>query len=157
MSHLDCLEEAEKQATIALINAIRDEHEHPLRMPGKTGGRYLTSGIAFEPLSKNDDAPGKHRISKQEASVSFLCMPYFLLAPYSSDAPSQASSWYPLRTLLQRWQMSTPKKREMQQAICDLHYSKEDYVFHVPQVWCLRLGDSKSRHECRCQYGMLVY
>ena len=147
MSHLDCLEEAERQAAIAIIGDIRDRYEKPLQVPGKAGGRYLQPGIAFKSISKNDDASGKHCISGQEASVSFLCMPYFLLAPYSSGAPSQASSCYPLRTLLQTWHMSTPKKREMQQAICDLHYPEEDYVFHVPQVWCLRLGDSKSWPE----------
>lgn len=147
MSHLDCLEEVERQAAMGIIGDVRDRFEKPLQMPGKIGGKYLQPNLAFKPISKNDDALGKPKNWEQEASVSFLCMPYFLLAPYSTSAPLQASSCYPLRTLLQSWHMSTPKKRDMQQAIRNLNYPKEDYVFHVPQVWCLMLGDSKSRNE----------
>ena len=147
MSHLDFLGEVERQAAMSIIGDVRDRFEKPLQMPGKTGGRYLQPSISCKPISKSDDDLGKPKLVRQEASVLFFCMPYFLLAPYSTGAPSQASSRYPLRTLLQSWHMSTPKKRDMQQAVCDLLQSKEDYVFHVPQFWCLMLGDSKSRSE----------
>ena len=156
MSHLDCLGETERKAAMMIIGDVRDRFEKPLQMPGKTVGKHLQPNITFKPFSKNTDASREYNISGQEASVSFLCMPYFLLAPYSTAAPLPASSSYPLKTLLQSWHMSTPKKRDMQQAIRDLNYPDEDCVFHVPQVWCLMLGDSKSRRESRCQQRMLV-
>ena len=111
-------------------------------MPGKTVGRHLQPNVIFKSISIDGDASGERSSSKQEVSVSWLCLPYFWLAPYSAGAPLQTT--YPVKTLLQSWHMSTPRKREMRQAICDLNYPKEDHVFHVPQVWCLMLGDSKS-------------
>ena len=149
MSHLDRLEEAERRAAASIISDVRDRMEKPLHMPEKTVGKHLQPNVTFKPISKNDDASGIRTTSGQKASVSFLCIPYFLLAPYSTGTPLPTSSSYPLRTLLQSRHMSTPKKRDMQQAVRDLNYSKENCVFHVAQVWCLMLGDSKSQRELR--------
>ena len=147
MSHLDRLEEAERRAAASIIGDVRDRLEEPLYMPEKTVGKHLQPNFTSKPISKNDDAPGIRNTSGQKTSVSFLCIPYFLLAPYSTGTPLPRSSSYPLRTLLQSWHMSTPKQRDMQQAVRDLKYSKENYVFHVAQVWSLMLGDSKSQRE----------
>ncbi|KAL8791931.1 MAG: hypothetical protein Q9195_005507 [Heterodermia aff. obscurata] len=141
VSHLDCLEEAERKAAVITIGDVRDQFEKPLPIPGKTVGKYLQPNVAFRRFPLSDDTSGERDISRQEVSVIWLCLPYFWLAPYSTSAPLQKSSSYPLRTLLQSWHMSTPKNREMQQAICDLDYPKEDYVIHVPQFWCLIIGD----------------
>ena len=157
MSHLDCLEEAERKAALIFIGDIRDRFEKPLQMPGKTAGKYLRPNFTSKSISIKEGASVDRKISREEVSVSWLCLPYFWLAPYSTGAPPQGSSSYPLRTLLQSRHMSTPKKRDLQQAVCGLNDPKKEYVFHVPQVWCLVLGDSKSRCNSRFQKSVLVH
>lgn len=109
-------------------------------------GRYLEPNVTAHSFRNSDDASERSILAKERPAL-FFCMPYFGLAPYTTYVPSQTSTFYPLRTLLQSWHMSTSKKRDMQQAICDLQYPTKGYVFHVPQLWCLMLGDGGSHHR----------
>lgn len=136
---------------MSLLHHVRDRHEKPLQMPQGKKGKYLDFNFATHAILSNNDAFERDS-SKKQPSALLLCMPYFCLAPYSTDSASQASESYPLRTLLQSWHMSTPKRRDLQQAICDLGYPTKGQVFHVPQIWCLILGNSKFKITLRTPF-----
>lgn len=128
---------------MSIMHHVGDQHEKPLQMAHGKRGKYLEPNVTDHAILGNDNS-SKHDSSKKEHSALLLCMPYFCLAPYSTYPSSQTSDFHPLRTLLQSWHMSTPKKRDLQQAICGLEYPTDGQIFHVPQIWCLILSNSKS-------------
>lgn len=143
MSHLDCLDDDARQDALSIMHRVRDQYEKPLQMPQRRKGKYIDPNVTFDDILNNDDVSERDS-SKKGHPALLLCMPYFCLAPYSTYSPATPSEIYPLRTLLQSWHMSTAKKRDLQQAVCQLGYSPKDHVFHIPQIWCLILGNSKS-------------
>ncbi len=126
-----------------ILHQVRDRYEKPLQMPRGRRAKCLAPNVTIHATS-SDESTTERDFSKKKRDAVLLCMPYFCLAPYSSSSSPQASDFYPLRTLLQYWHMSTPKKRDLQQAICGLEYSTEGHIFHIPQIWCLILGNSQS-------------
>ena len=121
---------------------MRDRNEKPLSMPHGKKGKYLDSDVMTAAVFSKGST-SKEDLKDKERSALFLCMPFFCLAPYSDYSPSQPSNFYPLRTLLQSSDMSTPKARDLQQAISSLDYPMKDCLFHVPQIWCLIIGNGR--------------
>lgn len=83
---------------------------------------------------------------KRESRALLLCLPYFSLGPYSAQAASSVpmQDLHPMRTLLQSSFGLTPKKRDMQQAVCSLNNAAEGHCYHIPQIWCIVLNNSTS-------------
>ena len=77
--------------------------------------------------------------------VAWKCLPYFSLEAYH-DTNEASSDSHPSRTLLQTRFSDTKRARDMQQAVCHLPNVKNDYCFHIAQVWCLILDN------CECQH-----
>lgn len=127
---------------MSIMHYVRDQHGKPLQMPQGKREKLLEPNVTIQSILGNDDT-SERSFSKKEHPALLLCMPYFCLAPYSTYSPSQGSDFYPMRTLLQSWHMSTPKKRDLQQAICGLEYPTKGQIFHIPQIWCLILGNGK--------------
>ena len=139
MLHMDCIDEDVKQDAMSLMHRVRDQHEKPIYMLQGRKGKYLDPGVTTAGILGSGHSPERD-YRRRNRPAALLCMPYFCLAPYSDQPPSQASNFYPMRTLLQYSHVSTPKKRDLQQAITGLDLPKGGYIFHVPQMWCLILG-----------------
>lgn len=77
--------------------------------------------------------------------MTLLCLPFFSLEPYKEDrltALNHKSTVHPLRTLLQSQYSHVPSYRDRDQAAWKLRPA-EGKCFHVNQVWCLVVDDSK--------------
>lgn len=133
---------------MALMRHVRDQYEKPLSMPEGRKGRYLDHNLTSHVAPTSDEA-SEVGTSKHKPSVLFFSMPYFCLAPYTAYVPSNTSDFSPIKTLLQSWHISTPKQRDLQQAVCGLPYSTKGHVFHVPQIWCLMLSNSEPHSTLR--------
>ncbi|KAF2498584.1 hypothetical protein BU16DRAFT_558643 [Lophium mytilinum] len=76
-----------------------------------------------------------------ESTMIALCLPYFHLDEYSANSEGSKSTKHPSRTLLQSFMSSTAHDRDMDQAVCKLHFAPDNHCYHVSQVWCLVLGE----------------
>ncbi|KAL8970969.1 MAG: hypothetical protein Q9197_003527 [Variospora fuerteventurae] len=128
---------SEADNAAALMHQIRhrDEHSLPTRE-----GRYLESGLTtWYPSIKG--FVGKDAASR----IHFLCMPYFSLSPYIGDKYVTTADSHALRSLLQTLYPSASMERDMLQAVCQLQVTGLRQCFHVPQIWCLWVEDTKER------------
>lgn len=116
-----------------ILYRVRDRYEKSLQMPHGRRAKCLAPNVTVHATSSDDSTTGRD-FSKKQRDAFLLCMPCFCFAPYSSSSSPQASDFYPLRTLLQYWHMSTPKKRDLQQAICGLEFNGRPYFPHTPDV-----------------------
>lgn len=110
-------------------------------------GKYLEPNLTDHVLLSNDAGLRQGHEIRKDRSAILLCMPYFCVAPYFSEYPSYIPNFHPMRTLLQSSFISTPRKRGLQQAICNLENPNNGHCFHVPQIWCLILGGGRC---CSC-------
>ncbi|PNH44101.1 hypothetical protein VD0004_g3481 [Verticillium dahliae] len=74
--------------------------------------------------------------------VTWLCIPYFSLERYSGLSASTNPGSYPTQTLLQASYARIAYKRDMQQAARHINSGDKGWCFHIPQLWCLVIGDS---------------
>ncbi len=103
--------------------------------------RSMMPGIFQEPVPRDS----LERTSKS-GTVTWMCLPYFCLQEYSSSLstlPPTSHGAHPMRTLLQAHFALTPKRRDLQQAVRHVSDTPPEYCFHIAQVWCLLLNDSK--------------
>lgn len=138
-SHSDELNENERLDTTTILERVRETHERPILTPNGTNGKYMEPNLVEEVVYDN-----KYKKKKRESRALLLCLPYFSLGPYSAQAASSLpmQDLHPLRTLLQSSFGLTPRKRDMQQAVCGLNHAAEGHCYHVPQIWCIVLNDS---------------
>ncbi|CAG8959792.1 hypothetical protein HYFRA_00001700 [Hymenoscyphus fraxineus] len=80
--------------------------------------------------------------SRQERSVAWMCLPYFLIQKYSSNSKDFLPASHPAKTLLQSQSSFAHEKRDMQQTVCKLPGCPQGHCFHIAQVWCLVVDDS---------------
>jgi hypothetical protein len=76
-------------------------------------------------------------------TIVALCLPYFHLDEYTANAEDPKSAKHPPRTLLQSFMPSTTHDRDMEQVVCKLQFAPDSYCYHVSQMWCLILNESK--------------
>lgn len=76
--------------------------------------------------------------------VTWLCVPYFSLEKYSGLLSASTVSSFPIETLLQSEYARTTEERDMQQAVCKNGEVPDGHCFHIAQLWCIVLDNSKS-------------
>lgn len=145
VSRLDGLGEDARQDVVTLLQDVRDKYEKSLRLPQGVRGKYLEPNVTDHPFLSKDTGPGQGQKTEDDRNAILLSIPYFCMAPYVTEYPSHIPNLHPMRTLLQSSYTSTPKERDLQQAVCNLGYPKQGHCFHVPQIWCLILGDGACR------------
>ncbi|KAK4224169.1 magnesium transport protein cora [Podospora fimiseda] len=75
-------------------------------------------------------------------TVSWLCLPYFILKNYSGLLAGDSASTFPIETLLQAKLPRTNRERDMQQAVRQQKGTPAGFCFHVSQLWCLVVDNS---------------
>ncbi|KAK4149610.1 hypothetical protein C8A00DRAFT_18724 [Chaetomidium leptoderma] len=75
-------------------------------------------------------------------SVTWVCLPYFSLEPYSGLLGANSTKSFPTPTLLQARYPRTARNRDMQQAVCQQKGVSRGLCFHISQLWCLILDNS---------------
>ena len=79
--------------------------------------------------------------------VRWVCLPYFLLQQYGGLLTASGTSSFPSQTLLQTQYSRTMQQRDMEQAVRQLGNGKKNECFHVAQLWCLVIQNSKLFHS----------
>jgi hypothetical protein len=108
------------------------------------------------PSFLQDNISGEMRPKASRArTVSWLCVPYFCLARYATSSSLRPSS-HPMRTLLQARYSQVQKKRDMEQAVCQVSGTPPEHCFYIGQIWILILDDCTYRLSYRYVHDKLT-
>jgi len=103
------------------------------------GGRFRTV-----PASTKVQLPGSKQEEREEVTVNFIAVPFFLLhkaqSPPKRTAASRAKVHWVQPLVQSGYHLDSSIAREHQQAIRRL-YSHVKEIVHVPQLWVLSIGD----------------
>lgn len=133
-----------------LLNEVRRKFEHQIPTSGNTKGKYL------EPTVTSTDPASSRQKGNTSSRIQFLCIPYFHLKHFTTHRFSVTSDIHPIRTLLQIQHPSTSPKRDMQQAVCQLDYTRKRHCFHVPQLWCLMIDNGALNVPLHFRAALLI-
>ena len=97
----------------------------------------MTSDCYVKQLSDEDFPKNPSR----KRTITWICLPYLSIEPYSGIRSVTQSGDYPIRTLLQARRGEVRRQREMQQAVCQNGDAAKGECVHVAQVWCVILDD----------------
>lgn len=136
MSRLKVLDEGEKSDVVALLEQVKTLHEIPVVTPKGVHGMEMEANVAEAMVSQKGGGKGR----KQK--MLLICIPYFHLASYSPEIPSNSTHLHPMKTLLQSNYSGVSKQRDLRQVVCALGLPQKGHCFHVPQLWCLVISDS---------------
>ncbi|EKD16183.1 Mg2+ transporter [Drepanopeziza brunnea f. sp. 'multigermtubi' MB_m1] len=130
----------EQSSISKLLGRVRKGWDKPLQTATKTKARYMVPSFLQDNLSEE-------KISKTSRmrTISWVCLPYFVLQQYSAPSGSRASS-HPMRTLLQARFALTRKERDMKQAVQGLGNTPPEHCYYIAQVWFLIIDDCS--HDC---------
>ncbi|KAK3902205.1 hypothetical protein C8A05DRAFT_15710, partial [Staphylotrichum tortipilum] len=126
------IESARLQNTIAKIK--RDFVKQVQTLQG-TYVRSLEPKFRHDPLILDGKA-------QSDQGVTWICLPYFSLEPYSGLLGAQNTKSFPTPTLLQARYSQTTRERDMEQVVCQRRGDAQHLCFHVSQLWCLILDNS---------------
>jgi hypothetical protein len=112
------------------------------------------------PIQSHESVPS----ARAEAlKAKWICIPFFSLKPYSGLSSASITALFPDQTLLQTLHSEYPAWRDEQQVVCKerakspksrfgrqkehvagkLGIESQSECFHVEQLWCLVLGNSR--------------
>jgi hypothetical protein len=80
-------------------------------------------------------------------SARWICIPYFSLEQYSGLLAATSMSLFPAQTLLQVQYSRNTAVRDMEQAVVQLGNAERGECFHISQLWCLVIDNSKSHRS----------
>lgn len=130
------LANTERAAIFKVLRCVQKKYDKPMPTAYGMKARFMIPCFLQERFSRESGSA-----SPKSSAVSWLCLPYFCLEKYSNVSHSSRSSSHPMITLLQARLSSTPKERDMEQAVCHIPYNKEGHCFHIAQVWCLLIDE----------------
>jgi hypothetical protein len=134
------LTDTERSAITRLFGRVKKRFDKPMQTSKNSKSRYMTPSYMQENISR-DSRP---KASSKLRTVSWLCVPYFVLDSYSTPGSILHSSSHPARTLLQARFSLVQKDRDMQQAVRLLQVTPTgDVCFHIAQVWFIVIDDCK--------------
>jgi hypothetical protein len=81
--------------------------------------------------------------SESSHAANWICIPYFSLQQYSNSPSTSNTGIFPAQTLLQSQYSRSSQQRDMDQAVCQLGQVQQGECFHISQMWCLIVGNSK--------------
>lgn len=94
----------------------------------------------FDYLLPHDSGVGGQ--TRTTRSVTWICLPYFSLEPYSGLlSGAENSSAFPIQTLLQAQFSRAAKERDMQQAVRQVAKAGPGLCFHISQLWCIIINN----------------
>lgn len=76
-------------------------------------------------------------------SARWICIPYFSLELYSGLLGATNLASFPAQTLLQMQYSRNTPQRDMEQAVCQLGTGNRGECFHISQLWCIVIDNSK--------------
>ncbi|CCC06689.1 hypothetical protein SMACR_00715 [Sordaria macrospora] len=118
-----------KQSSVKLIQTLSGK---PVQ--------HMEPGCFDYALPHDSGVGGKTRTTR---GVTWLCLPYFSLEPYSGLlSGTENSSMFPIQTLLQAQFSRAAKERDMQQAVRQVAKAGPGLCFHISQLWCIIINNT---------------
>lgn len=117
-----------------MIASVKRDHVKTTQASDGRYVRYLEPKSRHDALVSDENALGKQ-------TVSWICLPYFSLEPYSGLLASGTPKSFPTPTLLQTRFSTIAQNRDMEQVVCQQKGASQGLCFHVAQLWCLVLDD----------------
>lgn len=144
VAHQPRLSEAEKTAIAKLRADVKRQCVKSRYNPKGSRVGYMDPRSMEIPL-KSEKKKGSSD-DTSTGSVKWICIPYFTLQQYSGLLAASNLASFPSQTLLQAQYTRTPQQRDMDQAVCQLGTANRGECFHIAQLWCLVLDNSKDSH-----------
>jgi hypothetical protein len=119
------------------MNRVRKDLETSIRSHRGVIGNFMKPAY----ISRRGDRSTSDDVS--DSAYLFCSVPYNQLAQYSSLDKLSNPQLHPRRTLLQKKYPSTPMQRDLQQVVCNIDGTPAGHCFHMPDLWCLIINDSK--------------
>lgn len=103
---------------------------------------YMEPEVVEIPLMNPEDDQHDQKQSS-DATLKWACLPYFNLQQYSGLLAGTGNASFPSWTLLQQHYRAISEQRDMEQAVAQLGAAPKGHVFHISQLWCVVLDNSK--------------
>jgi hypothetical protein len=129
------------------MNRVRKDLETSIRSHRGVIGNFM------KPAYINIRGDSSALDDASDSGYIFCSVPYTQLAQYSSLDKLSKPQLHPRRTLLQTKYPSTTMQRDLQQVVCNINGTPAGHCFHMPNLWCLIINDSKQdfhSHHAPC-------
>ncbi|USP74004.1 hypothetical protein yc1106_01278 [Curvularia clavata] len=127
------LTEEEADETMKLLQNSQKQVQKRFRTKDGQPGRIFGPQVLSKKI-RND-------VVNPRDGCFFFSLPYFCLRKYTKLSIPSQSNLQATRTLLQISDSSTPKGRDLEQAVCHLAEIPGNQCFHLSSLWCLAIKD----------------
>ena len=142
ISRISGLTELEKKAISRLRADVKKNCVKTRTNPkGAKVGYLEPKGIEVSLKSLKQEAPTTETVT---GSARWICIPYFSLQQYSGLLAASSASVFPAQTLLQAQYSRNTVARDMEQAVVRLGNAGREKCFHISQLWCVTIDNSRS-------------
>lgn len=147
VSRLSGLSDLEKSALKRLNSDVRKTCVKPRTNPKGVKVGYLDPRSYEVPLKTFAKKSSTIDADSTTGSARWICIPYFSLEQYSGLLSASNLASFPAQTLLQMQYSRNTPQRDMEQAVCQLGMVNRGECFHVSQLWCIVIDNSKKTSE----------
>ncbi|OBT78122.1 hypothetical protein VF21_02657 [Pseudogymnoascus sp. 05NY08] len=131
------LSDIERQAISRLLARVGKRFDKPFQTSSGMKAKFLMPSLTAENIvNQTGSKTSKPRV------VTWMSLPHFTLQKYKAGPATARPADHPIRSLMQARFSLVQKGRDMQQAVCHLLDTPDDYCFHIAQTWYLILDDS---------------
>lgn len=132
------LSDLERQAISRLLARVGKRFDKPFQTSSGMKAKFLIPSLTAENIvSQTGSKTAKPRV------VTWMSLPHFTLQKYKAGPATARPADHPIRSLMQARFSLVQRGRDMQQAVCHLLDTPDDYCFHIAQTWYLILDDCK--------------
>jgi hypothetical protein len=128
------LSSSQKEGLQNMLASVKRDHVMSVQTSEGRYVRYLEPKLRHDPLVSDGKPLGSQ-------TVTWICLPYFSLEPYSGLLAADNPNSFPTPTLLQARFSRTTRNRDLEQAVCRLKGAPQGVCFHIAQLWCLILDN----------------
>ncbi|KFY18785.1 hypothetical protein V493_08347, partial [Pseudogymnoascus sp. VKM F-4281 (FW-2241)] len=131
------LSDLERQAISRLLARVGKRFDKPFQTSNGMKAKFLIPSLTAENIvNQTGSKTSKPRV------VTWMSLPHFTLQKYKAGPATARPADHPIRSLMQARFSLVQRGRDMQQAVCHLLDTPDDYCFHIAQTWYLILDDS---------------
>ncbi|KFY33794.1 hypothetical protein V494_07340 [Pseudogymnoascus sp. VKM F-4513 (FW-928)] len=131
------LSDLERQAISRLLARVGKRFDKPFQTSSGMKAKFLMPSLTAENIvNQTGSKTSKPRV------VTWMSLPHFTLQKYKAGPATARPADHPVRSLMQARFSLVQRGRDMQQAVCHLLDTPDDYCFHIAQTWYLILDDS---------------
>jgi hypothetical protein len=144
------LSDLERQAISRLLARVGKRFDKPFQTSRGMKAKFLMPSLTAENIvNQTGSKTSKPRV------VTWMSLPHFTLQKYKAGPATARPADHPIRSLMQARFSLVQKERDMQQAVCHLLDTPNDYCFHIAQTWYLILDDCKLTRRAMDEYKLI--